>query len=88
MTVCTSPASSAYYHPRRPRPLRIGDRVKLRPGVNVPVPGDRVNYPGAENYGTVTAVSTGPLPTVWVRADNLPASVEDLPFYPEEVSLL
>lgn len=53
-----SPASSAYYHPRRPRPIRVGDRVRIvAEGWSASPADDRPNnYPGAHRYGTVLRI--------------------------------
>lgn len=66
MTTALSPASSAYYHPRRPRPIRVGDRVRIvSPGWGPSPSDDRAgNYPGSHRYGTVTG-EYGPTGDLW-----------------------
>lgn len=91
MSDSLSPASSAYYHPRRPRPLRAGDRVRIvgelayRPGTYGAPGGLRRNYLGAGNYGTVVFAGER---YVDVRTDDLPLDHEPHSFTQEDLALL
>lgn len=77
------PTSAAYYHPRRDRPLRVGDRVRIiAPDLRFsPEIGAR-NYPGAGNYGTVTAIGST---FVKIMTDDLdPTYEEPGSYYPSD----
>lgn len=87
-----SPASSAYYHPRRPRALRVGDRVRVTtPARRDLGPRPNPNYPGARNYGTVVSLTPDLPYPIEVRCDTPAGSGENYVtelFHEHEVTLL